>query len=217
MIKAIKSFLRRLAGPIPADAVTWVVNDLGELGVRIEGTSYFMYKGGSIIYGSPHNDGTRMMQRPIQKSEFGEGTYTFTAMVTDSRGAQSTNTSPLAVVVARPPLLQFGQWSLGVIAIIVPLIILVLAFACAAWYAWHLFQRFRARVQRGTDEAENVLHSAVGLLKDDLETQITELEQQEMHRGLTPEEHATLASLKRDLDTAERFIKEQMEKIKRIS
>ena len=68
----IKNLLRRLVGPIPADEVKWVVNDLGELGVRIGDTSYFMYKGESIVYSETHEDGTRMMQRPVQKREFGE-------------------------------------------------------------------------------------------------------------------------------------------------
>lgn len=72
MIKFIKSFMRRLAGPIPANEVKWVVNDLGELGVRIGDTSYFMYKGESLVYQETHEDGTRMMQRPVEKREFGE-------------------------------------------------------------------------------------------------------------------------------------------------
>lgn len=58
--------------PIPANEVKWVVNDLGELGVRIGDMSYFMYKGESIVYKEAHEDGSRMMQRPVLKREFGE-------------------------------------------------------------------------------------------------------------------------------------------------
>lgn len=57
--------------PIPADKIKWVVNDLGELGVRIGDTSYFMYKRGSITYSETHQDGSPMMQRPVQEGEFG--------------------------------------------------------------------------------------------------------------------------------------------------
>lgn len=72
MLNAIKNFLRRLAGPLSKEEVVWVVNDLGELGVRIGGTSYFLYKGDSIIYNSAHEDSSCMMQRPVMKREFGE-------------------------------------------------------------------------------------------------------------------------------------------------
>ena len=62
--------------------VTWVVNDLGELGVKVEGEFHFLYKGKSIIYGRDeddtkegvclHDDGTPMHYRIIGKREFGE-------------------------------------------------------------------------------------------------------------------------------------------------
>lgn len=64
------------------DDVKWVVNDLGELGVCVQGQYFFLYKGGSLEYGSDpsdvregqalHDDGTPMMVRPVGKREFGE-------------------------------------------------------------------------------------------------------------------------------------------------
>jgi hypothetical protein len=49
----------------------WVVNSLGELGVKIGSRFFFMYKGESIEYqaGSDVDD---MKWRPVQKREFGE-------------------------------------------------------------------------------------------------------------------------------------------------
>ena len=64
------------------DSVKWVVNDLGELGVCVNGRYYFLYKGENIEYGEDpdtsrdgvalHDDGTPMMVRPVGKREFGE-------------------------------------------------------------------------------------------------------------------------------------------------
>ena len=64
------------------DDVKWVVNDLGELGVCVQGRYFFLYKGKSIEYGNEesnvrdgkaiHDDGTEMMVRPVGKREFGE-------------------------------------------------------------------------------------------------------------------------------------------------
>lgn len=54
--------------------VNWIVNDLGELGVKVQGRYFFLYKGNSIEYGNPvhDEDGSRMMVRPVGKREFGE-------------------------------------------------------------------------------------------------------------------------------------------------
>lgn len=58
---------------------TWIVNDFGELGVKVGGRFFFLYKGGNIEYGSDtegetalHDDGTQMRYRIVGKREFGE-------------------------------------------------------------------------------------------------------------------------------------------------
>lgn len=57
----------------------WIVNDLGELGVKVGERFFFLYKGESIEYGehadggiAKHDDGTPMMYRRVGKREFGE-------------------------------------------------------------------------------------------------------------------------------------------------
>lgn len=53
--------------------VQWVVNDLGELGVCIEGRYFFLYKGRSLEYDDvTHEDGSPMLVRMVGKREFGE-------------------------------------------------------------------------------------------------------------------------------------------------
>ena len=51
--------------------VEWVVNNLGELGVKIGNQVFFCYKGESLQYSAdPGNND--MFYRPIGKREFGE-------------------------------------------------------------------------------------------------------------------------------------------------
>ncbi len=55
------------------DDVEWIVNDNGELGVKIGEKAFFLYKGRSLTYESgKHDDGRPMMYRPVKKREFGE-------------------------------------------------------------------------------------------------------------------------------------------------
>jgi hypothetical protein len=58
----------------------WIVNDLGELGVKVGSRFFFLYKGDNIEYGADcdrdgvalHDDGTQMKYRIVGKREFGE-------------------------------------------------------------------------------------------------------------------------------------------------
>ena len=59
----------------------WIVNDLGELGVKVCGRFFFLYKGENIEYGEVseveggvclHDDGSKMKYRIVGKREFGE-------------------------------------------------------------------------------------------------------------------------------------------------
>jgi hypothetical protein len=59
--------------------VEWVVNDIGELGVKIGNQFFFLYKGRSLVYrtkediGEDGTDKDRILRwRPVYKREFGE-------------------------------------------------------------------------------------------------------------------------------------------------
>lgn len=54
---------------IDEDNVQWVVNTLGELGVKIGNQFFFLYKGRSLVYDSSE---TTIRWRPVGKREFGE-------------------------------------------------------------------------------------------------------------------------------------------------
>lgn len=56
------------------DDVQWIVNDIAELGVMINGQAFFLYKGHSLVYEDATHDetGEPMRYRPVFKREFGE-------------------------------------------------------------------------------------------------------------------------------------------------
>tara|TARA_Y100001973_G_scaffold46148_1_gene68846 strand:+ start:5227 stop:5541 length:315 start_codon:yes stop_codon:yes gene_type:complete len=70
MFNKLKNFLSRHKRPSPP---VWVVNDMGELGVEVNGNVYFMYKGESLEYAEgKRDDGTPILYRTVEKREFGE-------------------------------------------------------------------------------------------------------------------------------------------------
>lgn len=67
---------------VEVETPVWIVNDLGELGVKVNGRFFFLYKGDNIEYGSYpdcqrdgvaiHDEGDPMRYRIVGKREFGE-------------------------------------------------------------------------------------------------------------------------------------------------
>lgn len=54
--------------------VEWIVNDYGELGVKIQGQCFFLYRGKSFEYGdAKHPDDSPIRYRKVGQLEFGEG------------------------------------------------------------------------------------------------------------------------------------------------
>lgn len=70
---AIKRWNSWAAPLLKESDVEWVVNNLGELGVKIGEQFFFMYKGESLLF-EPSNccAASPTKWRPIQKREFGE-------------------------------------------------------------------------------------------------------------------------------------------------
>lgn len=68
------------SGEVTDTEPQWIVNDLGELGVKVGGRFFFLYKGDNIEYGANsssdgialHDDGSPMQYRIVGKREFGE-------------------------------------------------------------------------------------------------------------------------------------------------
>lgn len=70
----ILGFVKNLNIPpvsISKEDIQWVVNDSAELGVKIVGKFFWLYKGESLDY-TTHDDDTPIKYRQVGKREFGE-------------------------------------------------------------------------------------------------------------------------------------------------
>lgn len=89
--------------------LTWIVNDLAELGVKIGDRYLFLYKGESIEYeDGKHDDGTPILWRPVGKREFGETCKPLKA-ITDSLQGKDTITGRYAVCLKSNPSLDHAR------------------------------------------------------------------------------------------------------------
>ena len=101
------------------DSVKWVVNDLGELGVCVNGRYFFLYKGHNLEYGSDpdsrrdgvalHDDGTPMMVRMVGKREFGETCHPIIHMKVENGVIYDRTPNPYREELVYTPGLSFGK------------------------------------------------------------------------------------------------------------
>lgn len=76
--------IEKHANALESEEPLWIVNTLGELGVRVNGRCFFIYKGDNIEYGNIgetqeerreelcHDDDSLILYRAVGKREFGE-------------------------------------------------------------------------------------------------------------------------------------------------
>lgn len=144
-----------------------------------------------------------------------DGIYKLWAEVINNQGAQSTTTEKFTIAVEQPALFRIGSWAISFFAVIIPLIALILLLILILWYSWHKFSLMRRKVKEETLQAEQALHKAFYLLKEEVSEQIKLLEKVKSKRELTLEESKIMEQLKKDLDEAEEFVKKEIEDIEK--
>lgn len=139
------------------------------------------------------------------------GIYSAWAEVANTRGVKSGPGEKVTIMVERPAFLRIGAGLISFLAIVVPLIALILLLVYLSWHWWHKFAVLRKRARREIREAEHTLHKAFDLPKEAVGEQIRVLEKIKSKRELTEEEEKIIERLKKDLDDAEKLMKNEDE------
>ncbi len=144
-----------------------------------------------------------------------DGIYQLWSEVIDKRGARSGPSDKLTIVVQRPAILEVAARAVTFLAVIIPLIALIILLLILVWYFWNKFKHMRNRLRKEVNEAEQALHKAFDLLREDIREQVKMLEKTKTRRELTKEEEKVIKRLKKDLGDAEKFVKKEIKDIEK--
>ncbi len=108
---------------------------------------------------------------------------------------------------------RVGDNLILVLSVLVPLIILLMALIYILLISWKKLSTIKRRLRKEVREAEDGLHQAFDLIKEDLQVQMELLKKAKTKRKLTAIETKIMKNIKADLNEAEKFIKNEIEDI----
>jgi len=141
------------------------------------------------------------------------GVYTFTARVTDGRGAKSNETAPLTIIVNSKFLNDFINLILNYLSVAILAFLALGGIIGAGIFMWYRFARVIRRLRREGREAEKMLEKSFNILRKDIDTHIARLKAAKDKRKLTAEEILFLEEFEKNLTEAEDIITKEMKNI----
>ena len=142
------------------------------------------------------------------------GVYTFTARVTDERGAKSNETAPLTILVR-------SEFVTGLVSFVLKYlsaaILALLALGALAWGGAHLWFRIPRTIQhmrREAREAEKVSENTFRVLREGVANHVARLKK--VKRKLTEEEAEFLEQFEQKLEEAEEIVTKEIQDISRL-
>ena len=139
------------------------------------------------------------------------GVYTFTARVTDERGAKSNETSPLTISVQSKVLSGLIDLVLRYLSLALLVIVSLGALVWGGAKLWFKIPRSIRRMHREAEEAERVSERAFKVLREGVSRHLMRLKKTD--RKLTKEEVAFLEEFEDKLGEAEEMITKEIRDI----
>lgn len=151
----------------------------------------------------------------VSTEKLAAGHYTITAQVLRDDGAKSLPSVAISLRVRPPAWWRLGSQAVTTLSVAVPLVALLFLLAFLLEHSQRVLHRLRRKVRREVREAEESIGKAFDLLREDLEKQLSLLEKAKTKRDLTREESRILARARKNLRTAEKYIKKEVEDIEK--
>src|SRR3989344_1910039 len=139
------------------------------------------------------------------------GAYTFTTRVTDGRGARSTETAPLNIIVNSKFIVDLIDLVLNYLSAVILVILSLALLLGGGAYVWYRSLRIVRKLDRKSREAEKVLAKAFAILRKDIASHIARLKS--VKRELTAEEVVFLEQFEKELGEAEEVIAKEIQDV----
>lgn len=146
------------------------------------------------------------ISRPITKA----GTFTLKAEIINTDGDVRYSSDAVSIVVEQPLLLQIGSYTIGLMKVLIPALILLILFLLILLYGWLKFFSLYRKVRKEEAEAERTVDKAFDILKNDLESHTLKLKRAQSQRKLTVEETDFLENFEAELSDAKRAIDKEV-------
>src|SRR3989344_5120826 len=207
---------------IDIPVITYYPETIGERDtIKIRGTTYpnsdvsvYIREGDRLISEENIKSDTVGNFVLVVSKRLDSGVYTFTARVTDERGAKSNETVPLTISVQ-------SEFVTGLVSFVLKYlsaaILALLALGALAWGGAHLWFRIPRTIQhmrREAREAEKVSENTFRVLREGVANHVARLKK--VKRKLTEEEAEFLEQFEQKLEEAEEIVTKEIQDISRL-
>ena len=153
----------------------------------------------------------------IITKRFDSGVYTFTARVTDARGARSNESVPLTIIINPKFLASVMTLILNYLSLIILILLALAAIIGIGISTWYRLSRIIRRLRHEGREAEKVLEKSFNLLRKDVHAHVMRLKAVKDKRKLTTEEILFLEEFEKNLKEAENIITKEIQDVSQDS
>lgn len=207
--------------PISAPEITEFPSEVnkGDL-VRIRGTSEVFTNVEVVLEdssGKRESQTTTTLEdgtfRMVWSKELKTGSYTITARSIDRRDARSNFTKPVTMTVKQSAFVNISSAILNWLSLI---IIILVFIGGIAWVITRLLLKniaMKKSIRKEVHTAEQAIHRAFQLLRENVRDQIKLLEKARTKRALTKEEEKIIKQLEANLNESERYLEKEVASI----
>jgi hypothetical protein len=149
----------------------------------------------------------------IATKHFDSGAYSFTAQVTDGRGAKSKETDPLTIVVKSKFLADITAFVLDYFSGVILILLIIGGVVGAGIFMWYKFSKLIRHLRNKTKEAQHLVDKSFDLLRKDINSHIMRLKTAQNTRKLTSEEMIFLEQFEEELEDAKDVVEKKVEDI----
>jgi hypothetical protein len=157
----------------------------------------------------------------------GDGSYSIVSNPLDTAGSvsiwsqlvfstttQSGLSNKVTINVSEIPIVQTSKSIIYDLSFVLPAVLLILGLLFVLYFGWHKFFGLKKRLEKETQDTVDDVHKALVMFKEELENQLTKLEDTKNDRELNKKEEKIFRELRTNIDTINEFIEKKIKKIK---